>query len=125
MTGFVEYPTSIMKKIEHKVKKEKNDVDNSGDINMDIEEEKEEEEESSQKDFDIDPGKIDSRFYFIAPFLSKIISDDFKEIFNLEDIKKENNSKQYEAKPKINSLIFHLIYFELMFHIYNIYDSKQ
>ena len=125
VTGFVEYPTSIMKKIEHKVKKEKNDVDNSGDINMDIEEEKEEEEESSQKDFDIDPGKIDSRFYFIAPFLSKIISDDFKEIFNLEDIKKENNSKQYEAKPKINSLIFHLIYFELMFHIYNIYDSKQ
>ena len=111
-----------MKKIVHKTKKKKNDVDNPGDINMDIEEE---EEESSQKDFNIDPVTIDSRIYFINPFLIKILSDDFKEIFNLEDIKKENSSTQYEAKPKVNSLIFHLIYFELMFHIYNIYDSKE
>ena len=122
VTGYAEYPESIMKKIVHKTKKKKNDVDNPGDINMDIEEE---EEESSQKDFNIDPVTIDSRIYFINPFLIKILSDDFKEIFNLKDIKKENSSTQYEAKPKVNSLIFHLIYFELMFHIYNIYDNQQ
>ena len=119
VTGFAEYPASIMKKIEPKMKKKKNDVDNSGDIKMDID------EELSQKDYDINPSKINSRIYFINPFLNKILSDDFKEIFNLEDIKKENSSTQYEAKPKVNSLIFHLLFFELMFHIYNIYDSKE
>ena len=119
VTGFAEYPASIMKKIEPKMKKKKNDVDNSGDIKMDIE------EELSQEDIDINPSKINSKIYFFNPFLIKILSDDFKEIFNLEDIKKENSSTQYEAKPKVNSLIFHLLFFELMFHIYNIYNNKQ
>ena len=115
ITGYAEYPKSILKKIEPKKKKKKK-VTKSNIIKMDIV------EELPQKDNVFKPIEFDSKIYFISPFLSKILSNDFKEIFNLNDIKKENSSNIYEVKPKMNSLIFHLLFLDLIFHIYNIYD---
>jgi len=115
ITGYAEYPKSILKKIEPK-KKRKKKVTKPNIIKMDIV------EELPQKDNDFEPSEFDSKIYFIFPFLSKILSNDFKEIFDLDNIKKENSSNIYEAKPKMNSLIFHLLFLELIFHIYNIYD---
>ena len=114
ITGFAEYPKSILKKIEPKKKKKKKE-EKSKNIKMDID------EELPQKDNDFEPGEFDSKICFISLFLRKILSDDFKEIFALDEIKVENSSNIFEVKPKMNSLIFHLLFFELIFHVYNIY----
>ena len=119
VTGWAEYPKKILKKIEHKKSKKKNDNDKSGNKKMDID------DELSPTKIDIDTGNFDNKIYFLNSFFIKILSNEFKEIFNLEDIKKENNANIYEAKPKVNALIFHLLFLELIFHIYNIYDSNE
>ena len=59
---------------------------------------------------------------FITPYLNKISTKDFKEIFDLDNIKQES---LYEVKPKINSLIFHLLYFDLIFYIFTQYDIDE
>jgi hypothetical protein len=66
---------------------------------------------------------LDTKLDFIYLYLRRISSDEFKEVFNLDNIKNEENSNTYEVKPKINGLILHLLYFELIFYIYNI-DGK-
>ena len=35
-----------------------------------------------------------------------------------------DSSNLYEIKPKINLMVLHLLYFELLFHIYTIYNQK-
>ena len=119
VTGFVDYPESILKKIDHKKSKKKSDNKKSAYKKMDID------EELPQDKIDIDPVEFKNKIYFFNLFFIKILSKDFQEIFNLKDIKKENSTILYEAKPKVNALIFHLLFLELIFHIYNIYDSDE
>lgn len=114
ITGYINYPKSIMRKI-----KSYNENDSSHYISMDIDEDLPEEKN------EFNSRKFFLKLEFILPFINKIISDDFKEIFNIKELKKENSSNLYQVKPKINALIFHLLYLELIFHIYNIYGSKQ
>ena len=80
------------------------ETDNSVYISMDID------EELPDEKTEFDDVIFYSKLQFIRPFLDKIISDDFKEIFNIEELKKENSSYLYQVKPKMNALIFHLIY---------------
>ena len=42
----------------------------------------------------------------------------YKASFDLDNIKQES---LYEVKPKINSLIFHLLYFDLIFYINDLF----
>ena len=99
--GYEKYPQLIIEKI-YDDNKDKNKIlqeeimDNNNQINFD--------------------SKID----FIISYLKIIISSEFKEIFDLEKIKKENS---YIFKPKVNPLIFHLLYFDLIFYIYSLYEK--
>ena len=61
-------------------------------------------------------------FSFITSYLKIISTKDFKEIFDLDNIKQES---LYEVKPKINSLIFHLLYFDLIFYIFTQYGKDE
>ena len=114
ITGYINYPKSLMRKI-----KTNNESDNSNYISMDVD------EELPKEEIKIKPLDFLMKLEFIFPFIKKIISDDFKEIFNIEELKKENSSNLYQVKPNINALIFHLLYLELIFHIYNIYGKKK
>ena len=114
ITGYINYPKNIMNKL-----KTYTETDNSVYISMDID------EELSDEKTEFDDVIFYYKLQFIRPFLDKIISDDFKEIFNIEELKKENSSNSYQVKPKMNALIFHLIYLELIFHIYNIYGQNH
>ena len=117
LTGFANYPKLIIKKIRSTNEDDSSDSSKYIDINI--------EEELPQEKIKINPNKFNSKLEFIKPFLKKIISKDFKEIFNLMKIKEENSSNAYKVKPKMNSLVFHLLFFELIFHIYNIYNDEQ
>ena len=57
--------------------------------------------ESSGKSFKINKSDFNSKIKFISQFLRKIVSVGFKEIFELDKIKKENNINIYEPKTKI------------------------
>ena len=104
-----------------KLKKNENDFNNYFDLNegqdsiyicMDNLESR---KESSGKSFKINKSDFNSKIKFISPFLRKIASVDFKEIFELDKIKKENNINIYEPKPKVNALILYLLFIELIF----------
>ena len=114
ITGYINYPKNTMNKL-----KTYTETDNSVYIIMDID------EELPDEKTEFDDEIFYSKLQFIRPFVDKIISDDFKEIFNIEELKKENSSNSYQVKPKMNALIFHLIYLELIFHIYNIYGQNH
>ena len=115
----------------YEIKKNENDFNNYFDLNegedsiyisMDNLESR---KESSGKSFKINKSDFNSKIKFISPFLRKIASVDFKEIFELDKIKKENNINIYEPKPKVNALILYLLFIELIFYKYSLYSSNK
>ena len=125
LSDYASYPKNIM------TKKSKNEINRDNDVNadndsnyssMDIDESG---EESSEESFKINKSDFNSKIKFISPFLRKIASNDFKEILGLDKIKEENQSNIYEPKPKVNALIFHLLYIELIFYIYSHFSSNK
>ena len=115
ISNFMCYPNSIMKNIDNYDGNDKNN--NLIDINMAID------EELSNINISINKSDFNSKILFINPFLIKILSNDFQAIFSLINLKKESKSHLYEAKPKMNPLIFHLLFLELILYIYNFNDS--
>ena len=60
---------------------------------------------------------------FISDFINIICSDEFHECFNVKNKyqldKKENFNLEYKLNPEIDSLYFHLLFFDLILTIYS------
>ena len=118
---FNQYPTSIMKKIDNKKKgNDSTQIENNNNQKNEMNNDK----EINSKIIYVNKAKLIQRIKFITPYLYRIISKDFKEIFDLENFKNEDSSNSYEPIPKLNFLILHLLYFEFILHIYTFCNKK-
>ena len=102
---FDQYPTSIMKKIDNnKINNDNIKIDNNNNnqknkiIN---------DKETKTEIIYVNKAELIKRIIFITPYLTRIISEDFKEIFELDNFKNESNSTLYESIPKKSFLILH------------------
>ena len=77
------------------------------------------EEEIEEKVNNVD---FESKIVFITRYIKLIITEEFKEAFDLENIKQENS---YKVIPKVNALIFYLLYFDLVSYIYSLYENES
>ena len=110
---FNSYPRNIMKKCN---KDSKVNYDNKHSTDMDI--------DNESSPVNKKPILLHLKITFLFHYLNKISSKEFKQIFNLENIKKEENSGKYEVKPKFNALTLHLLFLDLIFYIYTIFDDQ-
>jgi len=114
--GYDNYPKDIMerKKIQNEEKKNPENKINIEDENIDeIENENEE----------IIKCQFISKLEFMLKYLEKINSKEFYDFFNLKQKFESDDSeyfnKDYKVKPNIDSLFFHLLYFDLVFCLYS------
>ena len=112
---FNNYPRNIMKKSNKNSKAVVNYV-NKLSTDMDI--------DNESSPVNKKPVLFDKKIEFLVPYLNKISDEEFKQIFNLENIKKEEISGKYEVKPKFNALTLHLLFLDLIFYIYTIFKEK-
>ena len=112
---FNNYPRNIMKKSNKNSKAVVNYV-NKLSTDMDI--------DNESSPVNKKPVLFDKKIEFLVPYLNKISDEEFKQIFNLENIKKEEISGKYEVKPKFNALTLHLLFLDLIFYIYTIFKKK-
>ena len=127
--GYDKYPKDIMeKKKEHQNKEQENpenkmivedenvDVEENENINEDEDDDKDENEVTSKCN-------ITSKLEFMSKYLEKINSQEFYDFFDLkkkfESNDSENFDRDYKVKTNIDSLFFHLLYFDLIICLYS------
>lgn len=115
ISKFNNYPKNIIKKVDNI---RKNNINENIINNMDIE------EETPQIDENIKLFTFEENIKFISKFLEKISSPDFQEVFDLKKITKNDSINNYNIEPKINSMIFHLLYVDLILFIYTLYGDN-
>ena len=93
---------------------------NTSENQMDVNDEIDENEEN---------GNIFFKCKFINRYLNKICNEEFYEFFNIKEHFQFDDSKnfeqEYKLSPQIDSLFFHLLYFDLIFSIYSIYGDND
>ena len=93
---------------------------NTSENQMDVNDEIDENEEN---------GNIFFKCTFINRYLNKICNEEFYEFFNIKEHFQCDDSKnfeqEYKLSPQIDSLFFHLLYFDLIFSIYSIYGDND
>ena len=115
ISKFNNYPKNIIKKVDNT---RETNINENLINNMDIE------EETSQIDENIKLFTFEENIKFISKFLEKISSQDFKEVFDLKKIIKNDSINNYNIEPKMNSMIFHLLYVDLILFIYTLYGDN-
>ena len=74
-------------------------------------------------------GNIVYKIKFIYNYLEKIFNEEFYEFFNINEQfqldESKNFEKDYNLNPEIDSLFFHLLYFDLIFSIYCLYGGSD
>ena len=121
---FENYPFNVIKKkdktVENKDKTvQENDQNNSNNKNIGINED----EIDEKQNYISFIGKT----AFMNEFLEKILDDDFYIFFDVSNKfneKEEAYDKSYILKPEIDSLYFHLLYFDLLICIYSLYGDR-
>ena len=130
--GYDNYPKDIMKKKEPPNEEQDNPENkmNVEDENLDVEEnesinENINEDEDKDKDENETTIKynIISKLEFMSKYLEKINHQEFYDFFDLKQKFEINDSesfdKYYKVKPNIDSLFFHLLYFDLVICLYS------
>ena len=112
---FNNYPKNIIKKIDITRKSNINENINN---NMDIE------EETPQIDEKIKLFTFEKNIKFISKFLEKMSTQEFQEVFDLKKIAKNDSINNYNIEPKMNPMIFHLLYVDLILYIYTLYGEN-
>ena len=81
------------------------------------------------EDEDDEYSNIHYKINFIYKYLEKICDEEFYEFFKIKErfqLDETKNFKQdYQLNPQIDSLYFHLLYFDLVFSIYSYYGDKD
>lgn len=113
ISKFNNYPKNIIKKVDNKTNTNDNIISN-----MNIE------EETPPINEKIKLLTFEENIKFITKFLGKISSQDFQDVFDLKKITKNDSINNYNAELKMNSMIFHLLYVDLILFIYTLYGNN-
>ena len=82
------------------------------------------EEETPQIDEKIKLFTFEKNIKFISKFLEKMSTQEFQEVFDLKKIAKNDSINNYNIEPKMNPMIFHLLYVDLILYIYTLYGEN-